>query len=69
MTARNQLSQNEKTEPRRQFVLVLRETPACDNPIRSLKHILKGALRQHKMRCVSISEVPADTQPKELTHG
>jgi hypothetical protein len=53
-------------ETRRQFVLVLRQTPACDNPIRSLKHILKGALRQHKMRCVSIAEVPTE-QPKELT--
>jgi hypothetical protein len=49
--------------PRRQFVLTLRQTPSCDDPIRSLRHILKYALRAQFMRCTSIGEIPDEASP------
>jgi hypothetical protein len=56
---------------RRQFALVLRQTPDCTDPIRALRWILKSALRAHHMRCVSIMEVPGDEHHanEELTNA
>jgi hypothetical protein len=45
---------------RRQFALVLRPTPACPDEIKALRFALKGLLRRHGLRCVSIAEIPPD---------
>jgi hypothetical protein len=47
--------------PRPVFVLKLRPEPGRD-PIRELRHVLKGLLRRHGMRCVSIEEMPAPNE-------
>jgi hypothetical protein len=45
---------------RRQFALVLRPTPDCGDVIKALRWGLKGLLRKHHLRCVSIMEVPTE---------
>ena len=40
---------------RSRFVLTLQPLPGVD-PIRSLRWVLKGLLRQHGMRCVNLRE-------------
>jgi hypothetical protein len=42
------------------FRLVLRPTPQCLDPIRSLRHLLKRALRSYGLRCISAEEVRHD---------
>jgi hypothetical protein len=37
------------------FVLILRPEPRVADPVRALRHALKRLLRDHGMRCVSIS--------------
>jgi hypothetical protein len=39
------------------FRLVLRPTPACPDPIRALRHLLKRALRSYDLKCVSCEAV------------
>ena len=39
------------------FVLRLRAEPHLTDPIRSLRALLKAALRRYGLRCVEISEV------------
>ena len=44
------------TSSQSRFVLTLRPLPYVD-PVRSLRWVLKGLLRQHGMRCIDIREV------------
>jgi hypothetical protein len=44
-------------DDRPSFVLELRPTPQCASPIRSLRWVLKNALRAHQLRAVSVREV------------
>jgi len=41
------------TTGRTTFVLVFRPEPECADPIRALRWLLKAALRQHGLKCVS----------------
>jgi hypothetical protein len=43
-------------QKRQSYTLTLVPTPACADPIRALRWILKGALRAHHMRCTDIRE-------------
>jgi hypothetical protein len=40
------------------FRLVLKPVPACTDPVRQLRHLLKRALRSHGLRCISAEQVP-----------
>jgi hypothetical protein len=40
------------------FAMTLRPLPGV-NPIRRLRWVLKGLLRQHGMRCVELKEIKA----------
>jgi hypothetical protein len=44
------------TSSQTQFVLTLRPLPYVD-PVRSLRWVLKGLLRQHGMRCIDLREI------------
>jgi hypothetical protein len=44
------------TSSQSRFVLTLQPLPYVD-PVRSLRWVLKGLLRQHGMRCVDIREI------------
>jgi hypothetical protein len=57
-----------REETRRQFALVLRPTPDCPDVIKALRWGLKGLLRKHNLRCVSILEIPADDS-SGVSHG
>jgi hypothetical protein len=39
------------------FIVTLRAEPDCTNPIHALQKLLKRALRDWKLRCVTLSEV------------
>jgi hypothetical protein len=54
---------------RRQFALVLRPEPDCPDVIKALRWGLKGLLRKYHLRCVSLTEIPADRAPTPPTRG
>jgi hypothetical protein len=39
------------------FRLVLRPTPACIDPVKALRSLLKRALRSYGLRCTSCEEL------------
>jgi len=43
--------------PRESFSIVLRAEPGCASPIRSLRALLKTALRLHGLRCVRLEPI------------
>jgi hypothetical protein len=52
------------TDERPKFLLVLQPLPRVD-PIRALRWALKRLLRDHGLRCVSVREESAGTDPME----
>ena len=48
------------------FTIVFAPTPACADPIRNVRHLLKAALRRWGLRAVSVVEVPPpdETEPR-----
>ena len=50
--------------PRPCYRILLRPEPRCADPVRALRQLLKAALRQWKLRAVSVSEA----QPNEAEH-
>jgi hypothetical protein len=56
---------------RQTFIIELTPTPDCINPIGALRELLKRALRNWGLRCVTVREVnhdrPIDRPESEIT--
>jgi hypothetical protein len=44
----------------RRFILTLRPTPQCADPIKALRALLKAALRRHGLRAIACEETHHD---------
>jgi hypothetical protein len=55
---------DDERSSRRVFVVGLRPTADCADPVKALRFHLKAALRRHGLRCLEIREVPV-TEPKK----
>jgi hypothetical protein len=51
------------------FVVHFRPEPDCADPIKALRALLKRALRSWGLRCVTLSEVKADTKNSAHQRG
>lgn len=55
-------------DPQR-FILTLEPLPDVDDPIRSLRALLKRALRSHGLRCIDAREEPNHHQQRSVSNG
>ena len=60
--------QKQHLSQRRVFTLTLRPEPDCPDVIKALRFGLKSLLRQHRLKCISIAEVPGESHSPLRAH-